>query len=82
MSLLLVAATSHKANTFPFLMIGLGFCLLSYVQRLRAEVRQQREQTDSTRKKAKLSNRLATGSALLLISGIIWIIIEVSTLPK
>ena len=82
MSLLLIATTSHKANTIPFLMIGLGFYLMSYMVRLRDEVRKQREPTESTRKKSRLSNWVATASALLLVGGIVWIIVEVSNLPK
>ena len=71
MSLLLVAAVSYKANNIPFLLLGGGLFVLSYIQSLR------RVQASKDRK-SKVLDWLAIG--LLSASGLVWILIDVSRL--
>lgn len=74
MSLLLVAATSYKANTIPFLLVGGSMFLLSYIQGLR------RQQARKGRKSTTL-DRMAMSLCVLGASGLAWILVEVSKLP-
>jgi hypothetical protein len=74
MSLLLVAATSYKANNIPFLMLGGSVFLLSYIQGLR-------RQQASKGKKSKALDWIAIGLCVVGASGFAWILLEVSRLP-
>jgi len=82
MSLLLVAATTHKANTVPFLLLGLGITLAGPAIRLRDQARQQLAAgKGASTEKVKWLERFVIGCGVLLAAGAVGVIVDVSPLP-
>ena len=82
MSLLLVAATTHKANSIPFLLLGLGAILTGPAIRLRDQSRQQLAGgKGASVEKVKWLERLVIGCGILLAAGVVGVIVDVSRLP-
>jgi hypothetical protein len=82
MSLLLIATTTHKANTITVLLLGLAAILTGPAIRLRDEARKQLAAgKGASIEKVKWLERLVIGCGILLVAGIISVIVDVSLLP-
>ncbi|MDO7887961.1 hypothetical protein [Hymenobacter cheonanensis] len=82
MSLLLVVVTTHKANTIPLFLLGLGAILTGPAIRLREQARQQLAVgKGASIEKVKWLERAVIGCGILLAAGAIGVIADVSRLP-